>query len=51
MEVILKWILRKLNGEIGLALSDIEQGQVVGSCEHGYEPYGIKSINYTFNHK
>jgi hypothetical protein len=51
VEVILKWVLSKLNGEIGLALSGIEQGQVMGSCERGYGLYDIKTVNYTINHK
>jgi hypothetical protein len=51
MEAILKWVLIKLNEEIGLALSDTEKGQVVGCCKRGYGLHGIKFINYTFNHK
>ena len=51
MEKILKWVLNKQNGELGLALSDLEQGQMVDSCEHDYELYGIESINCMCKHE
>jgi hypothetical protein len=41
--IILRWILRKLEGVVGTGWSWLRIGTVAGTCEYGKEPSG--SIN------
>jgi hypothetical protein len=36
--LILKWVLSKLSGSVGMDSSGSGQGLMVGSCEHGKDP-------------
>jgi hypothetical protein len=38
--IILRWMLRKLEGVVGTGWSWLRIGQVAGTCEYGKEPSG-----------
>jgi hypothetical protein len=37
-KMMLEWLLEKRGGKVWLDASGSRYGQMVGSCEHGYEP-------------